>query len=155
MRPDPILFGTDNAWRWPVDLGRRCAAADVARECQFGGDGRWPDAMRATISRRHAGEKHGRRCLRSGKVATAQREGTRNAETRSSGAVAQDFFAAARSSVSFRLARCASSSSSVAQPIRKKHNISCVRFVGWRPVHKFINKQAIIAQYVWILIPSG
>lgn len=67
----------------------------------------------------------------------------------------QDFFAAARSSLSLSWAKCVISSSSVAQPSRKKHNISCVRFVGWRPVHKFINKQAIIAQYVWILIPSG
>ena len=108
--------------------------------------------MREAISRRHAGEEHGGRCRRSGALTTAQREGARSAETRSSGAVAQEFFAAARSSASFSFARWASSSSSVAQPIRKKHNISCVRFVGWRPVHRLINRQAMIAQYVGILV---
>ena len=146
--PVPILFGTANAWRRPVDLGRRYAAAVVARECQFGGDGRWRDAMRDAISRRRAGEKPGRRRQQSGALTTAQREGTRSAETRSSRAVAYDFFAAARSSASFSFAKWASSSSSVAQPIRKKHSISCVRFVGWRPVHRLISRQAMIAQYV-------
>ena len=66
---------------------------------------------------------------------------------------ADQMFFAACSSARFNFASGASMSSAVAQPSRGKQSLSCVRFVGWRPVQRAITRHAMIAQEVWISMP--